>query len=89
MLCFSNIDDLDIREGFVKFCKELCKLSKNVKNKQKVQLTLKDKKMLRSICDKTEEENLPYLAAFSRYIGKIDSIALKDQTIEMVKIMAS
>ena len=87
-LYFSSIDDSEIREDLINFFEKIYKLSKDSKNKQKIKLTLEDKKTLKKICNKTEEENLPYVAAFSKYINKIDSIALKDQAIEMVKMMA-
>lgn len=87
-LYFSSIDDTEIRENLINFFEKVYKLSEDSQNKQKIKLTLEDKKTLKKICDKTEEENLPYVAAFLKYIGKIDSIALKDQAIEMVKMMA-
>lgn len=86
---FSSIDSTDIRENLINFFEKASILAKDNKNKQKVQLKLEDKNLLNKICDKTDEENLPYVAAFSKYINKIDSIALKDQAIEMVKMMAS
>ena len=86
---FSSIDSTEIREELIKFFEKISELTKDIKNKQKIQLILEDKKILKKICDKTEEKNLPYVAAFSKYINKIDSIALKDQAIEMVKMIAS
>lgn len=71
-LHFSSIDDIEIRENLVNFFEKVYKLSEDNKNKQKIKLTLEDEKALKKICDKTEEENLPYVAAFSKYINKID-----------------
>jgi hypothetical protein len=86
---FSSIDSTDIRENLINFFEKASIFAKDTRNTKKIQLTLEDKKLLKKICDKTDEENLPYIAAFSKYINKIDSIALKDQAIEMVKMIAS
>lgn len=85
---FSSIESTEIRENLVNFFEKTSKFAQNSNSEQKIKLKLKDRELLKKICYKTEEENLPYIAAFSKYINQIDSIALKDKMIEMVKMMA-
>ena len=86
---FSSIDSTDIRENLIIFFEKASMLAKDTRNTKEIQLILGDKKLLKKMCDILEDGNLPYIASFSKYISKIDSIALKDQAIELIKMMAS
>ena len=86
-LYFSNIEDTKIRNKAIFFMKKISKMAENKNNNDKInKLISEDKNTLKKICN-TDEENLPYIAMFSRCINKIDSIALKDQMIELVRTL--
>jgi hypothetical protein len=88
MFYFLNIEDDEIRKDLLKLFAMVYKTSKQEHYKKKIKLTLKHFNLLKEIYDTTNETDLPYLIAFSRCINKIHSIALKDQALEMMKMMA-
>jgi len=87
MFYFVNIEDDEMRKEMVKFCANVYKISKQDNYKKKFTITLKHFNFLKEIYNNSEERDWFYFLTISRYISKIRSIALKDQAIEMVKMM--
>ena len=86
ILFFSTIDNPKVRENFLKIFTKITNISKK-QNKNQSKNELKSIESFIKICNKADEKNIDYILRFVEYINKINSVVLKDQVIEMVKMM--
>ena len=89
---FSLVEEGDIRDHIIKLTNNITKMEKKAReqkeNKIKIISEINNKRALKRLFEKNpDNENLNYINKFSKYLNKTNSVVIKDQIIEMVKMM--
>ena len=87
MTAFLNVENDKTRENLVEFFQTLCELANSQNGQKIIQTISKDKRKINNALQGIKEKDVNYVIAFIKYINNIHSIALKDQALEMVKMM--
>ncbi len=66
----------------------LCKIAKLESGQKIIQTIIQNKEGATNALQNIKVEDVAYMINFTKYVNQIHSIALKDQAVEMMKMMA-